>query len=203
MTFPLGSLRSDGASSSASAQGGAHRRDQAAAGHHGSSWRAQFGLLFTGVLWLLAVLAMTTHSVTDPAFSTSGTGAAVFNKAGIAGAWFSDLVYFVFGYSAWWLVLVAARTWLGALARVLRSDAAGAAAAPPLRHPVWLFWLGLALLLAASASLEWTRLYQWEAGVAGGNAGGVFGYTLGKASQHLLGFAGSGVLWIAAFFSSK
>ena len=54
------------------------------------------------------------------------------------------------------------------------------------------------MLLAASASLEWTRLYQWEAGVAGGNAGGVLGYSLGKPSQSLLGFAGSGVLWIAA-----
>jgi S-DNA-T family DNA segregation ATPase FtsK/SpoIIIE len=54
------------------------------------------------------------------------------------------------------------------------------------------------LLLCASASLEWTRLYQWEASVAGGNAGGAIGYTLGRASQHVLGFAGSGVLWIAA-----
>ena len=58
-------------------------------------------------------------------------------------------------------------------------------------------WLGLALLLAASASLEWTRLYQWEGQVAGGHAGGVLGYVLGSASQNLLGFAGSGVLWIA------
>ena len=58
-------------------------------------------------------------------------------------------------------------------------------------------WLGLALLLAASASLEWTRLYQWEGQVAGGNAGGVLGLVLGRASQNLLGFAGSGVLWIA------
>ena len=53
------------------------------------------------------------------------------------------------------------------------------------------------MLLAASASLEWTRLYQWEAQVAGGNAGGVLGYSLGRLSQSLLGFAGSGVLWIA------
>jgi S-DNA-T family DNA segregation ATPase FtsK/SpoIIIE len=58
-------------------------------------------------------------------------------------------------------------------------------------------WLGLAMLLAASASLEWTRLYQWEGQVAGGNAGGVIGLVLGRASQNLLGFAGSGVLWIA------
>jgi len=201
MTFPLGSLRSEGGPSVAAAKGGSYSRDSSAASsvaHHAAGWRAQLLLLVTGVLWLLAVLALATHSAVDPAFSTSGTGAALANKAGVAGAWFSDLAYFVFGYSAWWAVIVALRTWLGALAHVLRGDAATPASAPPGRHPVWLFWLGLALLLAASASLEWTRLYQWEAGVAGGNAGGVVGYSLGKLSQHVLGFAGSGVLWIAA-----
>ena len=63
-------------------------------------------------------------------------------------------------------------------------------------------WLGLALLLAASASLEWTRLYQWEGQVAGGHAGGVLGLVLGRASQSLLGFAGSGVLWIAVLVAA-
>jgi S-DNA-T family DNA segregation ATPase FtsK/SpoIIIE len=48
---------------------------------------------------------------------------------------------------------------------------------------VWSTWLGLALVLAASAALEWTRLYQWEGVVAGGNAGGVLGYALGRSSQ--------------------
>jgi S-DNA-T family DNA segregation ATPase FtsK/SpoIIIE len=202
MTFPLGSLRSEGGpSGAAAAKTGSFRRDPLAPSglaHHAAGWRAQLLLLLSGVLWLLAVLALATHSAADPAFSTSGTGNAIVNKAGVAGAWFSDLAYFIFGYSAWWAALVALRTWLGALARVLRSDAALPASVPSARHPVWLFWLGLALLLAASASLEWTRLYQWEAGVAGGNAGGVVGYSLGKLSQHVLGFAGSGVLWIAA-----
>jgi DNA segregation ATPase FtsK/SpoIIIE, S-DNA-T family len=201
MTFPLGSLRSEGGASAAAAKGGSYGRDTSrpsSAAHHAAGWRAQLLLLATGVLWLLAVLALATHSAADPAFSTSGTGAALANKAGVAGAWFSDLAYFIFGYSTWWAVLVALRTWLGALAHVLRGDAAFPASTPPARHPVWLFWLGLALLLAASASLEWTRLYQWEARVAGGNAGGVVGYSLGRLSQHMLGFAGSGVLWIAA-----
>ncbi len=200
MTFPLGSLRSEGGSSAAAAKNGSFGRDASTRpvqAHHPAGWRAQLLLLLTGVLWLLAVLALATHSAADPGFSTSGTGAAVFNKAGVAGAWFSDLAFFIFGYSAWWAVLVALRTWLGALAHMLRSDTALPASAPTARHPVWLFWLGLTLLLAASASLEWTRLYQWEARVAGGNAGGVLGYSLGRLSQHLLGFAGSGVLWIA------
>ncbi|MEQ1686565.1 MAG: DNA translocase FtsK 4TM domain-containing protein [Burkholderiaceae bacterium] len=200
MTFPLGSLRSEGGPSAAASKGGSRSRESSsptAAAHHPAGWRAQLLLLVTGVLWLLAVLAMATHSAADPAFSTSGTGAALFNKAGMAGAWFSDLAYFVFGYSAWWAVLVALRTWLGALAGVLRHDENVPRQAESAMRPAWLFWLGLALLLAASASLEWTRLYQWEARVAGGNAGGVVGYSLGKLSQHLLGFAGSGVLWIA------
>jgi DNA segregation ATPase FtsK/SpoIIIE, S-DNA-T family len=90
----------------------------------------------------------------------------------------------------WWLPLVAARAWLSALARGLRGEPAhgGHAAA---------FWLGLALLLAASTALESTRLYRFES-LLPGHAGGVLGYTLGPLSVKWLGFAGSGVLWIAA-----
>ena len=196
MTFPLGSLRSDGASNTF---GAAAERGSAPA-HSPAGWRAQLTLLVTGVLWLLAVLALATHSAADPAFSTSGSASAVLNnKAGVAGAWFSDFAYFVFGYSVWWAAAVALRAWLGALARVLRSDDAAAPHVPAsASRPVWLFWLGLGLLLAASASLEWTRLYQWEARVAGGHAGGAIGFTLGQWTQNLLGFAGSGVFWIAA-----
>ena len=196
MTFPLGSLRSDGASNTF---GTAAERGSAPA-HSPAGWRAQLTLLVTGVLWLLAVLALATHSAADPAFSTSGSASAVLNnKAGVAGAWFSDFAYFVFGYSVWWAAAVALRAWLGALARVLRSDDAAAPHVPAsASRPVWLFWLGLGLLLAASASLEWTRLYQWEARVAGGHAGGAIGFTLGQWTQNLLGFAGSGVFWIAA-----
>ena len=187
MTFPLGSLGIDGA--------GGTRAVPTARASAAPSWRAQLGLLVGAVAWTLAVIALATHSGADTGFSTSGSGGAVENKAGVAGAWFSDLAFFLVGYSAWWAVLVGARVWLGGLARVLRaSHGESVEADASLRWPVW---LGLGLLLTASASLEWTRLYQHEAVVAGGNAGGVLGYALGKSSQGLLGFAGSGVLWIA------
>ena len=198
MTFPLGSLRADGgatsgaARSSASSRGG--RSPTAATPHHPAGWRAQLRLLVGAVLWLLALLALATHNAADPAFSTSGSAAAALNKAGLAGAWFSDLGFFLFGYSVWWAMVVSLRAWLGALARTLRGEVH----TPDPHRPVWLFWAGAALLLAASASLEWTRLYQWEARVAGGQAGGVVGYMLGSTSMKLLGFAGSGELWIAA-----
>ena len=69
----------------------------------------QLGLLVTGVLWLLAVLALVTHNAGDAAFSTSGTAAVTLNKAGALGAWFSDLAYFMFGYSVWWVAAVSLR----------------------------------------------------------------------------------------------
>src|SRR5664279_4447721 len=109
MTFPLGSLRYEGGS------------DAAAPAAHPPTWRAQLALLAGAVAWTLVLIALATHSGADPGFSTSGSGGPVQNKAGIAGAWFADVAFFLVGYSVWWAVLVAARAWLGGLARVLRA----------------------------------------------------------------------------------
>jgi DNA segregation ATPase FtsK/SpoIIIE, S-DNA-T family len=180
MTFPLGSLRADGSANASPATASPAVR-----------WRDQALLLAGGLAWLLFVLALLTHHAGDPAFTTSGTGAAVQNKAGLLGARAADLAYFAFGFSAWWLVPVALRAWLSALAGNLRGDMPVASPASRLA-----FWGGLLLLLAASAALEWTRLYRWEP-LLPGHAGGVLGHTLGPLSMRWLGFAGSGVLWIA------
>jgi S-DNA-T family DNA segregation ATPase FtsK/SpoIIIE len=200
MTFPLGSLRPDAGSAASAA--GAHSSTYTRDGSLGSSaplapvgLRARFGVLVGGVLWLLAVIAMATHNPGDAAFSTSGSGALPLNKVGALGARFSDLAFVLFGYSAWWGLAIGLRAWLSGLARVLRGSDAPGTHRPPL--PLWMFWVGVLLLLSASSSLEWTRLYQLELLVPGGNAGGVLGYLLGPVSQQLLGFAGSGVLWIA------
>ena len=155
-----------------------------------ASWRRQALLLIAGLAWVLFLLAMLTRSAADPAFTTSGTGDPVHNGAGVMGARIADMALFLFGFSAWWLVPVALRAWLSGLARLLRGEQA-----VPL-PPRWMFWLGLTLLLASSCALEWTRLYRWEH-LLPGHAGGVLGYGLGALSMRWLGFAGSGVLWIA------
>jgi DNA segregation ATPase FtsK/SpoIIIE, S-DNA-T family len=201
MTFPLGSLRSEAGLSSAGTGPAARAGSRGAAAGapragQGRMWLAAGAwVVLSAVLWLLAVLALASHNAADAAFTTSGSGLATRNWVGVLGAWFSDLAYFAFGYSVWWVPVLVARVWLGALARQLRGTEPEAGARSP-----WARWVtgpALVLLLCASTALEWTRLYQWENLVAGGRAGGALGYSLGAASSKLLGFAGSGVFWIA------
>ena len=185
MTFPLGSLGADGAA--APSLTGKESRAPAT----GIALRHQIALTCTGLLWLLALLALLTHSPGDPGFSTSGSGAPVHNAAGRFGAWLADFLLFMLGHSVWWLPLVAGRAWLSAAARNLRGQAAEPAPRAAAR-----FWFGLVLLLAASTALEATRLYRFES-MLPGHAGGVLGHVLGPLSVKWLGFAGSGVSWIA------
>jgi S-DNA-T family DNA segregation ATPase FtsK/SpoIIIE len=140
-------------------------------------------------LWLVALL---TYSPLDAAWSTSGAGLPLVNRIGRLGAWVADVSYFLLGFSAWWCVAVGARIWLSLLANRLRGDEANRAIPRRL-----VFWLGLVLLLYASTSLEWARLYSLEPRLPGGHSGGVMGYLLGTLSVQWLGFSGSGLVSIA------
>ena len=181
MSYSLGTMRGD---EGFAASGGAV--PAAAAGR----WGHKALLLGAALAWLLFTLALLSYRASDPGFTTTGSGAPLHNPVGLLGARAADLAYFLFGFSAWWLVPVALRAWLASLARLWRGGEA------PAFHARLKLWLGLALLLMASTALEWTRLYRWET-MLPGHAGGVLGYLLGPVSTRWLGFAGSGVLWIA------
>src|SRR5512133_2879181 len=110
------------------------------------------------VFWLLALVS---YSAADPAFSTSGSSFAIRNWGGRLGAWLADASYFLLGFSAWWCLAAGLRSWLASLARWMRGGSDDEATS--LRRARLVFWGGLALLLAASAALEWSRLYRFEA----------------------------------------
>jgi S-DNA-T family DNA segregation ATPase FtsK/SpoIIIE len=158
---------------------------------------AQEILLLLGAgLLLFVTVALWSYHPQDPAWSTSGSGVVVRNGVGRWGAWVADLAYFLLGFSAWWCVAAGFRIWLVALARWLRGAGPQDVLDKPLwQRSLWVFWLGLAVLLLASCGMEWTRLYRLESNLPG-HSGGVLGYLVGAAAVGVLGFNGSALLGI-------
>ncbi len=188
MTYSLDTLRS------------AHGRDLPPAGVRRFAY--EFALLAGALALVFWLLAMFSYSPADPAWSTSGVGknAGLANWGGRLGAWLADASYYLFGFSVWWCILAALRAWLSALARWLRGETTHRKVdqsdnATHLIATRAVFWVGLALLLIASCSLEWSRIYRLETRLPG-HAGGVLGYVMGSLSLRWLGFTGSALFAI-------
>ena len=171
---------------------------------------SELGLFAGLVLLILWLLAMLSYSAQDSAWSTSGSGGPIVNRAGKLGAWVADISYFALGLSVWWCFAAGVRAWLVALACWMRgqqaltpatSDAPDTARnhsfAARLGSSRTGFWLGLMVLLCASTALEWSRIYRFENTFLPGPAGGALGYLVGPASTYWFGFLGSGLVAIA------
>lgn len=144
------------------------------------------------VFWLLALL---THSAHDPAWTTSGANAAVHNWGGRLGALLSDLSFFLMGYSVFWVHAALSGMWIRHLIQRLQPEEASESEVP-WRHTSWAMWAGLVMLLLASAGLEWTRLYRFEAHLPGHHGGGIVGFIVGQLASRWMGFNGSALLFI-------
>ncbi len=197
MTYSLNTLNAD-------------RAQQAPAGV--SRFAQEIGLLLGAAALAFWLLALLSHSLADPAWSTTGTQPVVGNWGGRLGALLADGSYFMLGFSVWWLLLAGLRTWLSGLARWIRgqqglSDDDVPDDGAPL--PAWGrfvqsrsgFWVGLVLLSMVSTALEWSRLYRLEV-LLPGHAGGVLGHGLGPVSTRWLGFNGSALVLLALLLVS-
>lgn len=164
-------------------------------GRFGHEMSLVAGALALG-FWVLALLS---HSVLDPAWSTSGAllDNVLHNRGGRAGAWLADLSYFALGFSVWWLPAACALVWCKSAKRWARGQGLSAAGIGERVR----FWLGLLVLLASSCTLEWARLYGWERALPG-YSGGVVGYLLGQALQPWLGGDGLVLVLLALMLPS-
>ena len=166
-----------------------------------SRFAHEMGLIVGATLLVFWAIALLTHSMSDAAWSTTGTGEPMRNWGGHVGARLADASYYLAGMSVWWGLLAGARAWLAALARWLR----GHGELPPEPAPQevrWLdrpgvrralFWLALLALVAASSVLEWARLHRWDVSLPA-ESGGVLGAWLGPWATHWLGATGSALL---------
>ena len=128
MSFPLGSLlggedaTGEAASPTKPVRRQAPKRDVAPPSAASRLLRTPLWLALTALVLGLLLLALATHDLRDAAFTTSGGHDVVANRVGSLGAWLSDGLLFLFGFSAWWLPLLALRGWLRSLAGLLRHD---------------------------------------------------------------------------------
>jgi len=156
----------------------------------------EISLLLGGACLVLAMLALLSYHPGDAAWSTSGDHGQLRNWVGKTGAWLADLAYFALGYSVWWCWAAGFRAWLVGFARWLRSSGWGSAGPrmPSGRH-LWVFWLGMLVLVSSSCVLEWTRLYRWDTHLPA-DSGGAMGFLLGSTALRWLGMTGSALAGI-------
>ncbi|MFZ2525358.1 MAG: DNA translocase FtsK 4TM domain-containing protein [Candidatus Ferrigenium altingense] len=154
-----------------------------------------FGLLRESRWLLLAAcalyftVALYGYDRADPAWSHSASGALTANPGGVLGAHLSDLLFYLFGFSAWWWVLfMLQRVWAGY--HELRADSIFD------RRTWWASIAGFAVLLLASSALEAVRLYTLKAALPLA-PGGMLGVLVGDTLTRLLGFTGATLLLLA------
>lgn len=148
--------------------------------------------------WLALVLA--TWSPADPGWSHSASQSVLANRGGVLGAYTADVLYYLLGFSAWWLVvLLLHRVYAGyrRLVNHFREDGG-----QTLDRVRWEQGIGFVLVLAGSVGLESLRLASLgldlpskTAMISG--AGGVIGYAWSSFLSMLVGFTGSTLILIA------
>jgi len=149
--------------------------------------------------WLTLVLA--TWSSADPGWSHSVPAGMVHNKGGTLGAYLADILLYLFGFSAWWwviLLLHRVRAGYRRLAGHLRTPGGTAEPLPRVR---WEQGVGFGMLLIGSMGLEALRLYTLGAHLPGSadgasGAGGVIGHTLAQQLSSSIGFTGGTLVFL-------
>ncbi|KKW67363.1 cell division protein FtsK [Lampropedia cohaerens] len=157
-----------------------------------------FLALVFGAAWVAALIS---HSPQDAAWSSSGQGGALavqtHNWLGNIGAYWSDICYFLLGYTTWVLVGALVLLWWRAFRNWLRGKPLARPEGRLMMLRMWtrrgLWCLSLLLLLCSCAVLEWSRLYRFEASLPD-HAGGVLGHLMGPRVVGWLGYNGSTVV---------
>jgi S-DNA-T family DNA segregation ATPase FtsK/SpoIIIE len=158
-------------------------------------------LLLRESRWILLVacalyftVALYGYDPADPAWSHSVSGALTVNPGGVLGAHLSDLLFYLFGFSAWWWVLfMLQRVWAGY--HELRADSIFS------KRALWVSVAGFLALLLASSALEAIRLYTLKIHLPLA-PGGMLGAVLGEALAHVFGFTGATLLLLTLMATS-
>jgi S-DNA-T family DNA segregation ATPase FtsK/SpoIIIE len=140
--------------------------------------------LFFSVIGVYLFLILFTYNPNDPSWShNTSDNAVIHNAGGVVGAWMSDMLLYIYGFSAWWWVVFAFYAiWL----IYLRLDVVALGRKPLL----FVNFFGFGLLLLASSAIEYGHLIQLPAQLPQ-NSGGVFGKLLDDMLRASIGYLGT------------
>ena len=147
--------------------------------------------LFFAVIGLYFVLILASYYHDDPSWTHSASeNAVVHNAGGAVGAWLSDMMLDMFGFSAWWFVVFAFYAiWLV----YLRLDVVAQGRKPLL----FLNFFGFGMLLFSSSCLEYGHLIHLPANLPQ-DPGGVIGNIVDTMIRQSFGFVGSTLVLLFA-----
>jgi len=142
------------------------------------------------LLWLVVgvylALSLLSHDAGDPSWSHADGSGAVSNLGGVFGAWASDVLFYVLGGSAIWLVAATGIALWRSYFRLVRGQ-------PVHRNSRNLALLGLLLLLLGSAGIESLHLRGLTETLPAG-PGGAVGDLLGSGLTAVFGDTGATLL---------
>ena len=149
--------------------------------------------LILGVMSLYVGLILLGYNQADPGWSHAAEVARVSNPGGRFGAWLADLLYYLFGVSAWWWVIFLGYGLVWGFRRLrheLRAD----------KRSFFIILAGFVVVLLSSSALEALRFHSHGASVPLA-PGGLVGVELGVLVQRYFGFTGGTLLLIALLAS--
>ena len=150
-----------------------------------SKWFALLAL----ALYLLLILL--TFDKSDPGWFHSTAEATSRNAGGRAGAWLSELLLYLFGVSAYWLVALLAYIVIAGYRRLDGSSLLD-------KRSLLVALAGFALLIAASSGVEALRFYTIKATLPLA-PGGMLGAVISANLAATIGFTGATLILLTLF----
>src|SRR5471030_2796205 len=140
-------------------------------------------------LALYLALILITFNKADPGWSHSASVEYIRNSGGRVGAWLSDILLFIFGFSAWWWVVLCAFIVRWSFRRIENVSTAD-------RRSYVVAGIGFAILLVASASIEALRFHSMKLTLPLA-PGGMLGAGMSGLLSTAIGFTGATLVLLA------
>ncbi len=161
-------------------------------------WRRlqEGGFILLSALAIFLLVALISYQEADPGWSHTATHRVVQNKAGQAGAWFSDLCFYLFGYIAYMVPAMIAYAGIRLFQNRFELSDLGY-----FHRLLWGFRIvGFVLAIASGCGLANLHFNVWNRGLPV-SAGGVLGQLVGDKLMPMLGYLGSTLSLVAVFLA--